>query len=224
MDTGVKKSNTETFTSLADFMTFDYKTVINASFDAWSSVADIQFVEVADGGEDFGALTADSADIRIGGHDFDGAGGVLAHAYFPPGWGGVTGDIHFDTSEIWKDQDGGSGYNLQRVLTHEIGHAIGLDHVNGLTALMNPYYTESTPLGLNADDIAGVKFLYGAASIVNPTTSDSDSHDLYSNTVDIDNNPVPEPGTIMLLGIGILGMVGYGWRRRMKLQLISNNM
>ena len=222
MDTGVKKSSAETFTALADFMTFDYKSVINASFDAWSSVADIQFVEVADGGEAFGALTANSADIRIGGHDFGGAGGVLAHAYFPPGWGGVTGDIHFDVDEMWKDQDGGSGFNLYRVLTHEIGHAIGLDHENNLDALMNPYYTESTPMGLDADDIAGAQYLYGASSIVNPTTTDSDSSDLYANTIDPDPDPVPEPGTIILFGIGILGMLGYGWRRRVKLQLSNN--
>ncbi len=214
MDTGVKKSSAETFTSLADFMTFDYKTVINASFDAWSSVADIQFVEVADGGEDFGALTADSADIRIGGHYFDGARGALAHAYFPPGWGGVTGDIHFDTSEIWKDQDGGSGFNLHRVLTHEIGHSIGLDHENSLTALMNPYYTESTPLGLSADDIAGAQYLYGASLVTDATTSDSTL--LYANMGPPSSTPVPEPATIALFGIGLAGLAGGAAGRKWK--------
>ena len=28
------------------------------------------------------------------------------------------------------------------------------------------------------------------------------------------NNPIPEPGTILLLGTGLIGMIGYGWRRR----------
>jgi hypothetical protein len=27
-------------------------------------------------------------------------------------------------------------------------------------------------------------------------------------------NPVPEPGSIALLGLGAMGLVGYGWRRR----------
>ncbi len=213
MDTGVKKSSAETFTALADFMTFDYRTVINASFDAWSSVADIQFVEVTDGGEAFGALTADSADIRIGGHAFDGSGGALAHAYFPPGWGGVTGDIHVDTGDKWKDQDSGSGYNLSRVLTHEIGHSIGLDHEKSLTALMNPYYTESTPLGLYADDIAGVRYLYGASLVTDATTSDSTLS--YTNML-LGSAPVPEPATIALFGIGLAGLAGSAASRKWK--------
>jgi hypothetical protein len=27
-------------------------------------------------------------------------------------------------------------------------------------------------------------------------------------------DPVPEPGTWMLMGTGLVGMLGYGWRRK----------
>ena len=178
-------------TALSTFMPAGFKAEIEAAFGAWSSVADITFMEVADLGEAFDT-SGGSGDIRIGGHAFDGSGGTLAHGYLPP-LNGVTGagDIHFDIDEPWVLTDPESGFTIFRVAAHEIGHAIGLNHEPSITALMNPFYTETTPLGLLADDIAGAQFIYGPAVTA-----------------------VPEPRTIMLLSIGVLGMLGYGWRRR----------
>ncbi len=181
-------------TALSSFMTGGFKPEIEDAFNAWSAVADIQFVEVNDSGDPFNASGA-SGDIRLGGHVFDGPGGTLAHGFFPPD-NGITaaGDIHFDEDEIWDLTDAGAGFNIFRVAAHEIGHAIGLGHVSEtvVTALMNPFYTEATPLGLLADDIAGAQFIYGPPPI----------------------EPIPEPCTMTLLGIGIFGMFGYGWRQR----------
>ena len=54
------------------------------------------------------------------------------------------------------------GYDIGRVLLHEIGHAIGLGHSQFGDAIMGPYiYWGDTRSELTADDIAGAKFLYG---------------------------------------------------------------
>ncbi len=175
-----------TITDLGAFLPGGYLAQIQAAFAAWSAVADIQFVQVADNGVAFNAAGA-TGDIRFGGHAFDGPSGTLAHGYYPPVNGtSASGDIHFDTAELWKIGFGGPGFDLFQVAAHEIGHAIGLDHTGVANSLMNPFYTEAFS-GLQADEIAGAQFIYGRAQAQGET---------------------PEPGTwVMLLGGGLaLGM------------------
>ena len=54
-----------TTVGLGAFLGFDYKALIQQAFDAWSSVADIEFIGIEDGGGQIGAETM--ADIRLGG-------------------------------------------------------------------------------------------------------------------------------------------------------------
>lgn len=170
--------------SLASFMPSGFKAQLERAFDAWSDVADLTFIEVADTGENFNT-PGGSGDIRIGGHAFDGAGGTLAHGFFPPVNGGTAaGDIHFDTGDLWKTSFGGPGFDIFQVFAHELGHALGLGHTNVPDSLMNPFYTESLS-GPQADDIAGMQFLYGAARNPNP-------------------NPIPAPGILALLLVGLM--------------------
>jgi predicted Zn-dependent protease len=47
-------------------------------------------------------------------------------------------------------------YRLVRVLAHEFGHALGLDHSKNVEAVMYPFI-QSDSLNLAADDIAALK-------------------------------------------------------------------
>lgn len=173
-----------TISSLASFLPAGFDTQIRAAFDAWSAVANLTFVFVpADNGVAFnGAGT--NADIRIGGHAFDGPSGTLAHGFFPPNNGNTAaGDIHLDSTDNWALSQVGPGFDLFTVFAHELGHALGLAHSSVPNSLMNPFYTEAFR-GPQADDIAGMRFIYGA-----PVTTN-----------------VPEPGTLALLGVAFAAL------------------
>lgn len=179
-----------TITSFADFMPVGYLTAVQAAFDSWSAVANIQFMQVADDGAAFNGPTS-AGDIRLGGHTMDGPSGTLAHGFYPPVNGSTAaGDIHFDVTDTWKIGSGGPGFNLFQVLAHELGHALGLDHTAVPGSLMNPFYSEAFT-GPQADDIAGMQFIYGA-----PVTTE-----------------VPEPAGLAMLGFALAATVA-GRRRQ----------
>lgn len=51
----------------------------------------------------------------------------------------------------------GSGSNFGNVLLHELGHAMGLDHVELESEIMFPVITEGTPADFAAGDLAGLQ-------------------------------------------------------------------
>ncbi|MDZ4764048.1 MAG: matrixin family metalloprotease [Chloroflexota bacterium] len=141
---------------------------IRGAFAEWEAVANIDFVEIADSGVSIETAGA-QGHIRIGAHSFDGASGVLAHAFFPPPNGSLVsapGDLHFDIAENWKCTPGAGQHDIGIVALHEIGHSIGLLHEPTTLAVMNPTYN-SALTGLEPDDVAGAVSIYGS----NPTTT-----------------------------------------------------
>jgi peptidoglycan hydrolase-like protein with peptidoglycan-binding domain len=104
------------------------------------------------------------------GFPFDGASGVLAHAFFPglppavptP----IQGDTHFDEAETWTINvpTGASQFDLTTVATHEFGHALGLNHSPVVGSVMQAFYGGPRRV-LHSDDINGITSIYGGYDI-----------------------------------------------------------
>lgn len=130
--------------------------IIEAMF-RWSAVTNLSFTEVTSGGKiTIGFYTGTHGDGTN--NSFDGAGGVLAHAFFP----NDGGDVHFDDAESWSTSSS-SGIHLETVALHELGHALGLGHSSHSWAVMYASYS-SVDVYPSSDDHAGIWSLYSAYS------------------------------------------------------------
>lgn len=139
------------------------RTAVREAAAAWSSVAGIELVEVETGGD----INISWSGSGYGGlHRFDGKGGRVAQTYYPFASGAIwyDGDIVLDDAETWVVGTPTQAFphqsHLTTIVTHELGHSLGLAHSPNRAALMWPYY--SGPQGLTDHDIAGVQALYGA--------------------------------------------------------------
>ena len=135
---------------------------ISQALGLWSAVTPLTFTEVPIGSNP-DIVIRFVAGNHGDGSNFDGSGGVLAHAFFPPPNGGaLAGDSHFDEAETWSVSLPPSGIDLVTVAAHEFGHALGLAHSTVAGALMAPFYS-GAHRNLEADDIAGIRALYGSS-------------------------------------------------------------
>ncbi|HEX2295965.1 MAG TPA: matrixin family metalloprotease [Actinomycetota bacterium] len=147
--------------STADLSVNDQRNAVRGAFQRWAAVTPLNFSESTSGGDML--ISWQVGDHGDGSNNaFDGAGGVLAHCYYPPPGGGTrAGDCHFDDAETWTINTPPTGIDLPTVALHELGHGLGLAHSNEPSAVMYAYYG-GPRRELTQDDIAGIQSIYGA--------------------------------------------------------------
>jgi hypothetical protein len=145
-----------------------WSSALVAAMDKWNTQTDFKFV--ADPGY------ADPCSNSANGNRIDFRANVCGTSYgnnvlavtltlANPGQLGFgelyQSNILFNTAFSWDVYDGPrrSRIDFGRVALHELGHAIGLDHEGSQSAIMAPSITNLD--ALQADDIAGVKAIYG---------------------------------------------------------------
>lgn len=141
---------------IPQFSQDQYRSAVRRAFDAWEAVCGIHANEV----------TSTDANIMLSvgrgrRNNFDGPSGVLAWCEIP--CGNVRQcQLRMDLDETWTDKVSDAGIFVDAVLAHELGHGIGIYHIDSGTALMNPIYNKavSKPLAL---DIAQGTLRYGEA-------------------------------------------------------------
>ncbi|CAD5111189.1 DgyrCDS522 [Dimorphilus gyrociliatus] len=148
--------------SSGQFSSGAQRSMIDKAFRYWADVSGITARESSD---------LNSADIKVrfasrfhGDANFDGPGGVLAHAFYPD-----DGRLHMDDEESWRDVEKETGTIM--TLVHELGHNLGLTHSSVEGAVMYP--SRGTPpegfnFQLDGDDIYRIQRLYGGPNGPNP--------------------------------------------------------
>ncbi|MCE9595579.1 MAG: matrixin family metalloprotease [Planctomycetes bacterium] len=153
------------------------------AFARWDELTGIKFTRVvvandADDGAAWGlpGQPGMRGDIRIREINIDGPLNTLAFAQLPNQ--ADEGEITFDSSENWRTTPWllPAGTGFERTTTHEIGHAIGLDHVFPTTSLiddklMMPFAPGNgySNYGPQHDDVRGAQELYGDFAEPNDT-------------------------------------------------------
>ncbi len=156
-------------TTPGDFTTAPWHNVFVSMFNSWSDASGLIFVyEPNDDGATITSapgLLSVRGDFRISGHALDGNSNVLACNYFPE-----NGDMIIDTSDNFYANSPGIG--TTNVLTHEIGHGLGIAHVCPIeqTKLMEPFVTTAFT-GPQEDDILATNRLYGDPEGDNDTSA-----------------------------------------------------
>ncbi|TWU04503.1 Matrixin [Stieleria varia] len=150
-DDGVQRDVTSVWRQTFDRLstTDQWQRYVAIAFQTWANHSNLNFHLVDDDGAPVRELTDDHGDIRFGAVPDGPADGWASGPV-----GGLGGHV-----TINADRDGADEQEMIALLTHEIGHALGLLHSRANESVMRTggYYEE-----LPKDDILGIQALYGA--------------------------------------------------------------
>jgi hypothetical protein len=172
----------------------------------WAQQTNLNFAVVSDDGSASGTGSAEqgnpgSGDIRIGGYSFNQS--YLALGYLPPPVNNysIAGDIGINTSQPFNIN--GADYDLFTTITHEFGHALGLDHSSSTAAVLYATYNGVDSI-LSSDDIAGIRSIYSSG---NPRSFDrfntGASNGSFATAADITSQVDPSSKTGLLTNLDI---------------------
>ncbi|XP_041435242.1 matrix metalloproteinase-21-like isoform X2 [Xenopus laevis] len=131
--------------------------ILRLAFRMWSEVVPLNFEEDL-------FFPAHLIDVKLGfgtrrhlgcSQLFDDMGREFAHAW-------QLGDIHFNDDEHFVPPNSEHGISLLKVAVHEIGHVLGLSHMNLLGSVMQPNYIPANgKMELDWTDRMAIQKIYG---------------------------------------------------------------
>jgi hypothetical protein len=147
----------------------DFKGAVRAATYAWSSVdsADVEFV--SNGETETAESSHDWENVIFFDYNWQHDDDLLAlNSNWSYSDGTIVGfDIRINPNHEWTVTGEEGASDLQNMLTHEIGHSLGLDHTT-VDAEASMFHAsaagEMSKRTLKSDDMAGVTYLYGNGS------------------------------------------------------------
>jgi len=137
-----------------------WEPILEDAASAWEYYANLNMTYVYDDGEPIGSGQYQQGnpsfgDIRIGG--YVQPNNVAAFTIAPPPANGdsSSGDIMINTGVNFSIGGGGNSVDLETIMLHEFGHALGLAHSTDSTAIMYGTYNGIKPAP-TLDDVEGI--------------------------------------------------------------------